>query len=87
MLIHRQQLWTRQYYFIGHGIKSAIVWGTTAHNTGTVHALNGDGAPSEAQLSKYQKFLDDIGWREEDAKKHFESRTNDGGKRGLEKKE
>lgn len=39
--------------------------------------LNGNKAPSEAQISIYEEDLKKIGWKEEVAKKHFESRAED----------
>ncbi|XP_006461556.1 hypothetical protein AGABI2DRAFT_118433 [Agaricus bisporus var. bisporus H97] len=62
--------WIRNYFIIGHGIKSVIVWTTKSPFTrGRVTcSLRSDKEPSDAQISRYQEYLRKFGWDEEKAK-------------------
>jgi hypothetical protein len=58
--------WIREYFFIGHGVKSVMVWTTKASGSDTnrVFSVRSDEEPPEAQISQYQDFLQDIDWDE-----------------------
>jgi hypothetical protein len=60
--------WLREYFFIGHGVKSVIVWRTKSKWGGRLFALRCDQAPSEAQISEYGHCLREIKWDEVRAK-------------------
>jgi hypothetical protein len=51
-------------------VKSVIVWTTKSPNSrkDDLYSLRSDEAPSGAQISKYQEYLQEIEWDEEKAK-------------------
>ncbi|KAF7770819.1 hypothetical protein Agabi119p4_6793 [Agaricus bisporus var. burnettii] len=61
--------WTREFFFIGHGLKSVIVWRTKSGHSHRqpVYSLRSDQEPTEAEISKYRDNLDELKWNEEEA--------------------
>ncbi|XP_006459710.1 hypothetical protein AGABI2DRAFT_116669 [Agaricus bisporus var. bisporus H97] len=61
--------WNREYFFIGHGLKSAFVWRTKPGGSGKqgVHSIRSDQEPTEAHISQYRNDLDELEWNEEEA--------------------
>ncbi|KAF7770787.1 hypothetical protein Agabi119p4_6761 [Agaricus bisporus var. burnettii] len=62
--------WVREYFIIGHGLKSVILWRTESPISGyqAAYSLRCDKEPSEEQMSAYQEYLQNIRWDEEAAK-------------------
>ncbi|XP_006457631.1 hypothetical protein AGABI2DRAFT_189090 [Agaricus bisporus var. bisporus H97] len=62
--------WNREYFFIGHGAKSVIVWRTKSATSYLDQAftLRCDVEPSQVQIRKYQEYLLRIKWDEGRAK-------------------
>ncbi|XP_006457922.1 hypothetical protein AGABI2DRAFT_215957 [Agaricus bisporus var. bisporus H97] len=61
--------WHRDFFFIGHGLKSVIAWTTKPIGpfVGAMHYLRSDQEPTEAQISKYRDDLRSFKWNEEEA--------------------
>ncbi|XP_006463959.1 hypothetical protein AGABI2DRAFT_120766 [Agaricus bisporus var. bisporus H97] len=61
--------WVREYFFIGHGLKSVIAWRTMSSRSDfqCTHSLRSDQEPTETQISIYRIDLDELGWNEEEA--------------------
>jgi hypothetical protein len=62
--------WAREYFIIGYGIKSVIVWRTESPLSGyqPAYLLRCDQEPSAEQMSTYQEYLQNIMWDEDKAK-------------------
>ncbi|XP_006461513.1 hypothetical protein AGABI2DRAFT_118395 [Agaricus bisporus var. bisporus H97] len=61
--------WMREYFFMGHGLKSVVVWRTTPGGSQRqqMHSLRSDQEPTEGQISEYRSDLVDLEWNEEKA--------------------
>lgn len=51
-----------------------------SNHEGRFDILNSDKPPPEMQIYEYQQYLEEIGWKEEDVKKCWESRAKDDSK-------
>jgi hypothetical protein len=66
----REGEWIREYFFIGHDVKSVIAWRTSSPTSSEAEELSVrcDEEPSEAQIYEYMHYLQAIEWDEEKAK-------------------
>ncbi|EKM81459.1 hypothetical protein AGABI1DRAFT_111777 [Agaricus bisporus var. burnettii JB137-S8] len=62
--------WARDYYLIGHGVKSVVVLMTKspAQWVQRIHSFHSDKEPSEEQISKFNHDLKELKWDEEKAR-------------------
>ncbi|KAF7770227.1 hypothetical protein Agabi119p4_6201 [Agaricus bisporus var. burnettii] len=62
--------WARDYFLIGHGVKSVVVLMTKspAQWVQRIHSFHSDKEPSEEQISKFNHDLKELKWDEEKAR-------------------
>lgn len=61
-----------EYFFIGYGPRSVLVWIARAGNRSGLFTLNSDKEPSDEQVSECADFLVRIGWHDDDTEREME---------------